>query len=373
MKPSYFAYLLILVLLVELTIQNNLKVNEKNTVNTSAQTDQSIYSKMWNDLFSVPRGKACSSTKLKARVRRELVEEGIYPGQRIKKKKFWWIKQWGYEAAAYFFDYLDPVLREPVVKEFQSIFKDVSAFPKEDSNIPDPFDYKKIIQKNSAYLTKRQINQIKLFTKNFDPDIYNISVNLPQIHAAINKWKWNINPGDASVYRRFIMSYDLNFDGRLNPREMILATIWNNQQTVGSPICDHCFFELAKTFDAIFLYMDCDNDGLLSAEEIWKNLPKINRYTEKFNIFSFGNDESIRTSSINDFILKNSKIRDGFITRNEFRIGLLLGFWDRQTEFTKILTDDSRTLKKLRWQEDEMIDIALYNYTKKKMTAGLIK
>jgi hypothetical protein len=119
--------------------------------------------------------------------------------------------------------------------------------------------------------------------------------------------------------------------------------------------------------------MDCDNDGLLSAEEIWKNLPKINRYTEKFNIFSFGNDESIRTSSINDFILKNSKIRDGFITRNEFRIGLLLGFWDRQTEFTKILTDDSRTLKKLRWQEDEMIDIALYNYTKKKMTAGLIK
>jgi hypothetical protein len=169
------------------------------------------------------------------------------------------------------------------------------------------------------------------------------------------------------------MNYDLNFDGRLNPREMILGSIWNNQQTIGSPICDHCFFELSKTFDAIFIYLDCNNDGLLSAEEMWKNLPKIKRNTEKFNIFAFGNDESIRTSSINDFILKNSKIRDGFITKNEFRIGLLLGFWDRQTEFTKILTNDSRALKKLRWQEDEMIDIALYNFTRKKMIAGNIK
>lgn len=373
MKPSYFAYLCILVLLVDLSNQINLKVNDKSTDKSVAQTDQSIYSKMWDELFSVPRGKACSSTKLRARVRRELIEEGLYPGQRIKKKKFWWIKQWGYESAAYFFDYIDPVLREPVIKEFQALYKDVSAFPIVNTEIPDPFDYKQMIQKNSAFLSKQQIKQIKLFTKNFDPDIYNLSVNYPQIHAAINKWKWNVNPGDASVYRRFIMNYDLNFDGRLNPREMILASIWNNKQTIGSPICDHCFFELAKTFDAIFLYLDCNNDGLLSAEEMWKNLPKIRRDTEKWNIFAFGNDESIRTASINDFILKNSKIKDGFITRNEFRIGLLLGFWDRQTEYTKILTDDSRTLKKLRWQDDEMIDIALYTFTKKKMQNGLIK
>jgi hypothetical protein len=47
--------------------------------------------------------------------------------------------------------------------------------------------------------------------------------------------------------------------------------------------------------------------------------------------------------------------------------------WDRQTEKLNILSDDSRTLKNLRWEEGEMIDIALYNYHKKKMMAGLIK
>lgn len=373
MKPKHITYFILVLILVNSSWESNLKSQNQGTNSATVNTDQSIYAQMWDQLFSIPRGKACSKTRLLARIRRELIEEGLYPGQRIKKKKFWWVKQWGYGPAAYFFDFIDPILRDPVVKEFTALYKDLLAFPQADSSIPDPFDFKKVIQKNSKNLTKQQIKQIKLFTKNFDPSVYNVSANLPQIQAAIKKWKWNVNPGDPTVFRRFIMNYDMNFDGRLNPREFILASVYNNQQTIGSPICDHCYFEIGKTFDAIFLYLDCDNDGLLSAEEIWRNLPSIKRNTEKWNMYAFGNDESIRTASINDFILKNSKTKDGFITRNEFRVGLLLGFWDRQTEKTKILTDDSRTLKNLRWEEGDMIDIALYNHYKKKMAAGLIK
>ena len=90
-------------------------------------------------------------------------------------------------------------------------------------------------------------------------------------------------------------------------------------------------------------------------------------------MFAFGNDETIITASINDFILKNSKTKDGAITRNEFRVGMLLGYWDRQAENTAIHTDDKRNLKNLRWEEGDMIDIALYNHYKKKMVSGLIK
>ena len=165
----------------------------------------------------------------------------------------------------------------------------------------------------------------------------------------------------------------MNYDGRLNPREFILASLWHNKQTVGSSLCDNCYFEVGKTLDAIFLYLDCDNDGLLSAEEIWGNLPNIKRDSEKWNMFAFGNAESIRTAAVNDFILKNSNIKEGFISRTEFRVGLLLGFWDRQTETTKIVHDESRTLKNLRWEEGDMIDIALYNYYRKKMMSGQIK
>ena len=247
------------------------------------------------------------------------------------------------------------------------------AFPQVDSRIPDVFDFKKFVAQNSSNLTKQQIKQIKLFTQNFDSAIYTVSANLPQIQGAITKWKWSVNTNDPTVFRNFVLNYDMNFDGRLNPREMILGSIYNNQQTVGSPLCEHCYFEVGKTFDAIFLYLDCDNDGLLSAEEMWGNLPNIKRNTDRWNMFAFGNDETIRTASINDFILKNSKTKDGAITRNEFRVGMLLGYWDRQAENTAIHTDDKRNLKNLRWEEGDMIDIALYNHYKKKMVSGLIK
>ena len=180
-----------------------------------------------------------------------------------------------------------------------------------------------------------------------------------------------MDPVNPNYPQRYVMKYDMNFDGRLNPREFLLASIWHNKQILGSPspLCENCYFDAVKFIDAIFLYLDCDNDGYLSAEEMWTNLPNLKRNTETFNMFAFGNDENIRTAAINDFILKHSTAKDGFISRREFRIGTLLGYWDRQTEISKVVLDDSRTLKKLRWSENNMIDVALYSYFKKKMSA----
>jgi hypothetical protein len=325
---------------------------------------------MWANLFTVPRTSTCRKTNLINRIKKQLEEEGLLPGQRAKKNKFWWVKQWGYGPAAYFFDYLDPVLREPVTNEFQALIKDLKDLPAEASDFSDPYDFKKLISQDNSNLSKKLLKQIQRFTKNYDASVYDVSANTVQVRSAIRKWKWAVNPGDPSVYQRFVMKYDMNFDGRLNPREMILGSLYNNQQTVGSSLCQHCFFEVGKTIDALFLYLDCDNDGLISAEEIWNNLPSLKRDTQKWNIFSFGNDENIRTAAVNDFILKNMKIKNGKITRNEFRVGILLGIWDRQTEKTQIVTDDTTNMKNLRWDENDMIDVALYNYYKKKIAGG---
>jgi hypothetical protein len=123
--------------------------------------------------------------------------------------------------------------------------------------------------------------------------------------------------------------------------------------------------------DAIFLYLDCNDDGWLSAEEFWHNIYNLNRNSEKYNIFSFGVSESIRTAAVNDFIIKNSKVKEGYLTKEEFRQGILLGLWDRQTEKTQVLFDDSRTMKTLRWRDDDTIDISLYNYYKKRMASQI--
>jgi len=41
--------------------------------------------------------------------------------------------------------------------------------------------------------------------------------------------------------------------------------------------------------------------------------------------------------------------------------------WDRQTDFYKIIEDESRTLKDLRWKDDNMVDIKAYQYIKELM------
>jgi len=367
--------------LINNAISANLKtdVKMKSSVSTNVQimteAEQTVYSQLWNKLFSAPKGFACQRKNLLSTVRRQLIESGEYPGMNIRtqRNKFWWVKQWGYESVAYFFDFLDPLLRKEIITEFESIWKDLKAFPAVNPKFPDPFDFKKLITEKGGILTTKQQKMIKKFTENYDSSSYSISATLAQLEAAFVAWKWPTNPEDPTFTRRYIQKYDMNFDGRLNPREFILASLYHNKQTLGSSLCEHCYFEPGKTLDAIYLYLDCNNDGLLSSEEIWNNLPKVNRKTSKWNIFSFGNDQSIRTASVNDFILKNGHTKDGFVTRAEFRSGILLGFWDRQTDVTKIITDDSRTLKNLRWEEGDMIDIALYNYFKKKMKTGLIK
>lgn len=321
-------------------------------------------------LFRVPRTTACSKAALLRQIRAEIMEEReelLANGRRRKNSKFFWVKQWGYGPAAYMFDFFDPVFRDMATAEMHTMYQSLKAFPTVDRAYNDPYDFKKLITQDSTLLDKRLLRKLKLFTKNYDPQVYDGSANAVQIRNAMIKWKWNVDISNRNFPKKFVSRFDMNFDGRLNPREMVLGLIIHNRGIMGTQLCSNCFNNSTKTMDSIFLYLDCNDDGWLSAEEMWQNLQNINRDSEKYNIFSFGVSESIRTAAINDFVIKNGKTKEGFITKEEFRQGLLLGFWDRQTEKTQILLDDTRTLKTLRWRDDDTIDISLYNYYKKKM------
>ncbi len=374
-KIHLFLLLLCLLLNSVFSLRGSSTKSQSNVSNkVQTELSQSYYANMWKTLFTVPRIHACSKTRLIRRIRHELLSE-MNSSNKGKKRPFWWVKQWGYGQTAYLFDFIDPVLQIKAAAEFKLVYKAIQSFPQVDSAYPDPYDFKALISKDNINLTKKMIKRLKLFTQNFDETIYNVSLNAVQIRKAISTFKWTSDLSNPNYPAKFVSKYDMNYDGRLNFRELILGSIYHNQQLVGlpEPLCSFCYFEIGKTIDAIFLYLDCDNDGYLSAEEIWSNLPKLSRPTQQWNLFSFGIDDNIRTASINDFILKNSHSKDGYISRREFRVGLLLGFWDRQTEPTKIVENDSRNLKKLRWKENHMIDVALYNFYKKKMRQEFFK
>jgi hypothetical protein len=358
-----------LILFLILNVINTHKI--KSLFNTETNDSPS---KILKKLFKVPRTNACSKTSLINQIRADIMEEreeNGSGGRRGRNHRFFWIKQWGYGPVAYLFDYFDPILRDQTVNEMDKIVIDLRKFPVADLRYKDPFDFKKLISQDSTLLNNRLMRMLKRFTKNYDPQVYDLSVNAVQIRYALPQWKWNIDVSNLEFPVKLIKQFDLNFDGRLNPRELILASIIQNKGILGTQLCQNCFNNSTKVMDAIFLYLDCNNDGWLSAEEFWSNLNNLKRGTNKFNIYSFGIRESIRTAAINDFVIKNGKIKEGYITKAEFRNGLLLGMWDRQTEKTGVLLDDSRTLKNLRWREDDTIDISLYNYYKKRIAKSI--
>lgn len=349
------------------------KSQSKNFLKAESTTPTSP-SQYWQTLFKIPKTTACSKAALLRQIRAELLEEmDEKDGRRGSKRnrKFFWVKQWGYGPAAYLFDFIDPVVRDDTVTEMFQTVSELKHFNTTDAKYKDPYDFKKLIAQDASTLSRRILKKLKLFTKNYDPAVYDASVNAVQIRQAMIKWRWNVDISNPNFPARFVNRFDMNFDGRLNPREIILGSIINNRGVMGTQLCDYCFNNSTKIMDAIFLYLDCNDDGWLSAEEFWHNLYNLNRNSEKYNIFSFGVTESIRTAAVNDFIIKNSKVKEGYLTKEEFRQGVLLGLWDRQTEKTQVLFDDSRTMKTLRWRDEDTIDISLYNYYKKRMAAQM--
>ena len=329
----------------------------------------------WESFFVQKRGEACNGRKI---IRYELQKLGISPdGHPTRagipgKGAFGWIKQWGYGDVAYLFDFFDPILRPLILEDFNNIWKKFKAYEVGDSaKYKDPFDFSKEIPANLDPVSKKRITQqISDFKANLDTTIHKLSVNANQVHAGMIEHKWYMDQTVADNAKDFIKRFDVNKDGRLSPRELILGSIFHNKGLLGSDECKMCYEDLTDKIDGIFAYIDCDQDGLISAEDMWEHLPKLRRDTTKWNFFTLAKLANIRTSVVNDFILKNMTTLNGRLNKNEFRLGVLLGFWDRQTDDYKIVQDDSINLKPLRWSEYEVVDTSAMAYIKNKILAA---
>jgi hypothetical protein len=246
-------------------------------------TSQTI-STVPENMFRVSRTVACSKAALLRQIRAEIEEdreELLANGRRKKKGKFYWVKEWGYGPAAYLFDFLDPIYVESVTKEMNMMFQSLKAFPMLDKDYKDPFDFKKLISLDSTLLNRKLLKQLKLFTKNYDPEVYNLSLNTVQVRKAMINWKWTGEKSNPNFAKKFVSRFDMNFDGRLNPRELVLGSIMNNRGIMGTQLCQQCFNNSTKSIDQVFLYLDCNDDGWLSAEEFWNNMNNLNRNTDK--------------------------------------------------------------------------------------------
>ena len=348
---------IVLVFLLPIHFSGKIKTNKNQN---HYQSKYNMYQLNWSKFFKVSRNDACELTRTN-----DLNFEGFEMKRRRRfnrnRNENLSKKNWGFGPVSYLFDYLDPVFREKVVIEFENLYEEMKSFPMKIDNYEDPFDY--LTRINKVGNSPKMIQKLIKFKKNYNKKVYDSSLNAPQIYQGFINFKWPIDKEDPSELEYYITKYDLNFDGRLSPREMILASIHYRPNYLGSSIYKYTYKPIIDILNPIFTFLDCNEDDFLSAQEIWNNLPGLKRNTTNFDIFAYGNDQNIRTSAINDFILKNMNAREGFVNREEFYSGILLGFWDRQTENEAFLFDDCINMKNLRWKE-ERIDVSLQKYLK---------
>lgn len=312
---------------------------------------------LWKDLFSGTRGESCKEFQLRKQAiaqdigekkqQKSFMKDGNIKNKYENNNKFEWIKSWGYGQSSYLFDYIDPIFQKEISEYFSKIFENVM---KEDGKVDD--------KHNDPFINIQKSKKIHM-------SIYQNSANAIQTSKIMKKWNWHpVSESDLinmDSSEEFILNYDLNYDGRLNPREFILGAIMYNL-TNNFASCNFCFKEILKKLEAIFIYIDCNSDGFVTAKDLFENLKQLKRNTNKYNLFALSNKMNLRTGAVNDFILKNGN--DAKITKEDFQKGILLGYWDRQTSNKSILLDDSRNLKHLRWSDNGMLDTNAFNYLK---------
>lgn len=350
----------------QLKIQVKAKAETKTEATTLTKAQQLSFQQLdaeWKAMFTAPRGNSCTTKVIKP----DISSDNDDSNQTDNKKSGWglmrpnfkWIKKWGFEGASYLLDYLDPVFLQDFRDEANKIIKDLGKQDaKDNDDYSDKFNLKFVAPADNKLATDADFKSIN---PNWSKVIYDKSFNTNQLNHVYQEWSWYQQQDDQDPAYNFVAKFDLNGDGRLDYKETILGVIWTNKKRDGL-YCYNCFFLLAKRLAAIFNYLDCESKGYLTAEDLWNKLQNLNRSETRWNIFKYGSNDSIRTLSVNDFILKNGYTIDGGVTRNEFIAGVLLGIWNRNVDSTVVLTDESRSQKNLRWSSNGMDDLVVNEF-----------
>jgi hypothetical protein len=270
----------------------------------------------------------------------------------------------GFGNSAYFFDYLDNTLLTKIVKGFEDAWKAAWEIKPTDKKYEDPYALatmlsgKPITMSNKttpaevqAYLAK-----LKIIAPKFDDTVWTQSLDAFKVNKFITEWNWDLpSNGSKDQAKSFIDRFDLNGDGRLNKQEFILGSIVTNAKILGDDQCETCYTtEIKSLIDPIFYYIDCNGDNSIGSEDIWKQLKNLKDKTDFSFYKCFINDKYYRTNAVNDFILKASRVKSkGKINVEQFREGILLGYWQRQVEEQNIVTNTSLSGRANRWTNKE--------------------
>jgi len=286
----------------------------------------------------------------------------------------------GKEMSAYLFDWIDGFIMADVVKEFKKIVDDSKKIA-EDPLCEDVYSvinqleaYRSmgkgaeinISVKDDAEKQKKLIEQLSKLNSNVVAAEFTNSINICQMTAMIKTWKWQRDDDEIHWEKKLLDAFDYNGDGRLNAEELLtLAIIYNyTKGNLGEPIGENTFNSVCKEkIDGVFNFADCNGDGFVSSEELYNTLKylKKSKDQDKYNYYKCDAyvpmTVEYNSAATNDLVLKNTMTWEGLLNIEEFRVGILLGFLERQVLKTQVYEDSSLTDVTTRWGADGKTDL----------------
>lgn len=321
-------------------------------------------SQKWKNLFTVNREVVeCASPKIEVREDPESDNEDEDKSTAVlmiaptKARDEYSIKELGFGYSAYFFDFLDQTLQKQVLEAFTAMWKDALAIVPTDEQYLDPYALATMLEGKprkmadiNADESTRLLQKLKSIFPKFDEITWVKSLDAFKINAIITQWKWDYPPGTPDPTKYLINKFDFNGDGRLSVQEFLVASIYTNRRVLGGKQCQHCYENLVHDLiEPIFHFTDCDSDQRVTAEELFKGLKLIKADHHNSYYKCILEKSNYRTSAVNDFILKSGYNRKGTVTREEFTLGILLGYWTRHVNKEGIIVTDVYSRKKERW------------------------
>ena len=361
-----------------------IKKNEGITVEAGKKTDANVEpTKSWDEIFkelftNQDRPFCKSNPNLRPKKIHAKPEEGqVIVAKLPHKKQNLNYKAWGVASeSAYVFDYMDYLFQDRMVKAFENWWKQCQTLPPK-IGVEDPYTLlnQLVVEYNRKggkapfpQPTKQQsmtdhIGFMKKLKQNFDESDWILNISIPQLATIYDKFRWVYNRNDSTYFQKLLDKYDYDGDGRLDAREFIFLTIWENRKEVRSSRTIYPFYKIQdKYVFPLFQFADCTKKGYVVAEQLWATFNNLKRQesdstNENFNFYNCEVPNGYtHTSAVNDFVLKCTNTIQGALNPDEFATCVFLGYWDRQISVNKILPKDEMNKKDTRWK-DEKIDI----------------
>lgn len=247
----------------------------------------------------------------------------------------------GLDSSAYFFDYMDDTIALHIAMEFSTMWNNAKKEPlypedvyKDTYSLSDP----NLIENKNEF-------ENSITTRTIFALIQNKKINIDSLH---------LSSSSNDIPLSIVSEYDFNGDGRLNAKEflhlIIDISVAEMSKSTKRPFKNLIDVLIKKLFDTCDL---CHN-GYVKAEGIWKAMRNLNRVEKenydiyKCTLYKRGN---MRTSAVNDFVIKMMNERDGMLNRKEFTKGILYGYLNRNVKGVDVSLKDDFNLKQSRWNK----------------------